>query len=597
MLEGPESIPDAKSVRQELAKILASPQFSSSEQRKRLLSLVVERTLAGQADELKEYTLGVEALGRDPSFDQRLDSIVRVQATHVRRKLREYYHGPGKEDTVLISLPPGTYVPTFKYRSSVPTDFIELPAPTVAVLPCTNLSGQEDWQYFCDGLTEEIIHELAQRSEIRVVARTSAFRFQGHGTDIRDAGPFLGADAIVECSCRRLQNSVVITARLTNAKTGLTSWSEKFSGELTDIMALQEQIAAGIVAAVRQQIVPSPAKDARRTLHDPATYDQYLLARFHAAKRTEEGLRKSIAILEQVVSRDPGFALAHAALAESYLDLSIWRVLPMHDAMEKAVAAAQRALALDDSVPEAHAAIASLTALNDWQWQRAEASFLRAIQLAPSDATTKYRYGVFCLVPMSRFNEAIKETRLAARLDPLSLVISNALALTLYYAGRYDEAEEWSNRALDLAPDLDRARSVKGAILLQQGRLEEAAAVFRKEALEEPSSATLFTRNHALLCAAEARAGDKASAARRIDNLLQNTPEPNLSPFWLAIAHTAIGNVDAAFSCLTNSADAREPWIVTVACEPLAEALRSDPRYSDLVKRMGLGLPTPSLGP
>jgi TolB-like protein/Tfp pilus assembly protein PilF len=588
MLEGPESKPDATAVRKELARILASPQFATSEQRKRLLSLVVERTLAGRTDELKEYTLGVEALGRDPSFDQRLDSIVRVQATHVRRKLREYYHGPGKDDTVLIGLPPGTYVPSFTFKSNVHAELIDLPAPTVAVLPCTNLSGDEEWQYFCDGVTEEIIHELAQRSEIRVVARTSAFRFQGNGADIRDAGSFLGADAVVECSCRRVQDSVVITARLTNPKSGLTSWSEKFSGNLKDILALQEQIAAGIVAAVLQQVVPRTANNGRRTLQDPETYDLYLLARFHAGKRTEEGLRKSIALFEQVVARDPRFALAHAALAESYLDLSIWRVLPMHDAMAMAVAAAQRALALDDSVPEAHAAIGSVTALNDWEWQRAEASFRRAIALAPSHALARYRYSLFCLVPMARFEEAIAETRLAARLDPLSLITNNVLALTLYYAGRYKEAEEWSDRALDLAPELDRARSVKGAILLQQGRLAAAAAVFRQEALEDPTSATLLTRNHALLCTAESRAGDKEGAARRIENLLRNTPEANLSPFWLGIAYSVVGDLDSAFSYLGRSAEAREPWIVSLAAEPLAEALRGDSRYADLAARIGL---------
>jgi TolB-like protein/Tfp pilus assembly protein PilF len=588
MLEGPESKPDATAVRKELARILASPQFATSEQRKRLLSLVVERTLAGRTDELKEYTLGVEALGRDPSFDQRLDSIVRVQATHVRRKLREYYHGPGKDDTVLIGLPPGTYVPSFTFKSNVHAELIDLPAPTVAVLPCTNLSGDEEWQYFCDGVTEEIIHELAQRSEIRVVARTSAFRFQGNGADIRDAGSFLGADAVVECSCRRVQDSVVITARLTNPKSGLTSWSEKFSGNLKDILALQEQIAAGIVAAVLQQVVPRTANNGRRTLQDPETYDLYLLARFHAGKRTEEGLRKSIALFEQVVARDPRFALAHAALAESYLDLSIWRVLPMHDAMAMAVAAARRALALDDSVPEAHAAIGSVTALNDWEWQRAEASFRRAIALAPSHALARYRYSLFCLVPMARFEEAIAETRLAARLDPLSLITNNVLALTLYYAGRYKEAEEWSDRALDLAPELDRARSVKGAILLQQGRLAAAAAVFRQEALEDLSSATLLTRNHALLCTAESRAGDKEGAARRIENLLRNTPEANLSPFWLGIAYSVVGDLDSAFSYLGRSAEAREPWIVSLAAEPLAEALRGDSRYADLTARIGL---------
>ena len=363
-MEGPESKPDAAAVRKELAKILASPQFATSEQRKRLLTLAVERTLAGRTDELKEYTLGVEALGRDrflrsaAGFDcprpgnARPSKAARVLSRTRQGRLASDYS------------PPGTYVPSFDFRSSVHAELMDLPAPTVAVLPCTNLSGEEEWQYFCDGVTEEIIHELAQRSEIRVVARTSAFRFQGHGADIRDAGSFLGANAVVECSCRRVQDSVVITARLTNPKSGLTSWSEKFSGNITDILALQEQIAAGIVAAVLQQVAPRTAKAARRTLQDPETYDLYLRARFHAGKRTEEGLRKSITLFEQVVARDPRFALAHAALAESYLDLSIWRVLPMRDAMTRAAAAAERALALDDSVPEAHAAIGSVTALN-----------------------------------------------------------------------------------------------------------------------------------------------------------------------------------------------------------------------------------------
>jgi TolB-like protein/Tfp pilus assembly protein PilF len=589
MLQGPESIPDEKLVRQELSKILGSPQFAGSDQRKRLLSLAVERTLAGRTDELKEYTLGVEALGRDPSFDQRLDSIVRVQATHVRRKLREYYGGPGKDDTVSIALPAGTYVPTFSYRSNVHAELTDLPAPIVAVLPCTNLSGDEDWQYFCDGVTEEIIHELAQRNEIRVVARTSAFRFQGERSDIREAGPSLGADAIVECSCRRSESSVVITARLTNAKTGLTAWSAKFSGGLEDILALQEQIAAGIVAAVRQQVVPKTTKPGRRTLQATETYDQYLLARFHAAKRTEDGLRKAITLLEQVVNRDPGFALAHAALAESYLDLSIWRALPVQDAMDKAEAAALQALALDESIPEAHVAIASVIALRDWQWVRSEISFQRALELAPSDAMAMYRYSLYCLIPMARSDEAIAETRLAARLDPLSLVSNNVLALVLYYSGQYTEAEEWSNRALDLAPELDRARSVKGAILLQQGRLAEAAAIFRKEALEDPASATLMTRNHALLCAAESRAGDLEGAMRRIETLLRSTAESNLSPFWLAIAYTAVGNLDAAFASLATAASARDPWIVTLSCEPLAKGLHDDPRYKELVSRIGLG--------
>jgi tetratricopeptide (TPR) repeat protein len=189
---------------------------------------------------------------------------------------------------------------------------------------------------------------------------------------------------------------------------------------------------------------------------------------------------------------------------------------------------------------------------------------------------------------MARFEEAIAETRLAARLDPLSLITNNVLALTLYDAGRYKEAEEWSDRALDLAPELDRARSVKGAILLQQGQLAAAAAVFRQEALEDPASATLLTRNHALLCTAESRAGDKDGAARRIEKLLRNTPEANLSPFWLGIAYSAVGDLDSAFSYLGRSAEAREPWIVSLAAEPLAEPLRGDSRYADLAARIGL---------
>jgi TolB-like protein len=385
-------------IRAQLARILGSPVLTGSSRLKRLLSFVVEQTLEGRTGELKEYSLAVQVFQRPASFDPRLDPIVRVQASNLRAKLKEFYSTIGLGDPVLIELPRGTYEPRFTPRlpgqnaaGLQPGASEVLPGlAMVAILPCVDLSPAKDQEHFCDGITEEIIDAMAAIDEVRVVGRTSVFHFKDTIKDVREIGAQLGVQTVLETSLRRDESRIRVTTHLIQVATSFTLWSKTFSFQLTEVFAVQEDIARSIAKALRVNFAESVrARLARRHLMDVETYNLYLLGKFHLNKRGEENLRKSISIFEEILSRHESNALALSGLAEGHLRLAMAGAAAPSVAMIEAASLAHKALSLDSELPEAYATLGSVRALYEWDWISAEREFLHAIGLSPSYASAR----------------------------------------------------------------------------------------------------------------------------------------------------------------------------------------------------------------
>src|SRR5580700_9517767 len=263
---GSEIDPTEEQVRAHLAKILASEMFVRSDRLCRFLNLTVERTLAGEAAQISEYIVGRDVFDRDQRYDPQIDSIVRVEARRLRNKLREYYNGPGTADPVVITFPKGTYVPVFS--TAAPAAGVRITSPdldprTIAVLPFVNLSSEPDQDFFCDGITEEILNALTAVPELNVVARTSVFYFKGANADVREIGDRLGAGTVIEGSVRKAGSQLRICAKAIKASDGLTLWSDTFDRDLADVFAIQDEIARAVAGALRVSLAPSPEGSAR----------------------------------------------------------------------------------------------------------------------------------------------------------------------------------------------------------------------------------------------------------------------------------------------------------------------------------------------
>ena len=384
-------------VREQLAKILASPVVAGSSRLRELLSFIVQRTLEERSDELKEYTLGVQVFRRPPSFDPRLDPIVRVQASNLRAKLKVFYVEAGLEDPVLIEVPKGTYIPRFVLRradknapSGPPNVAHQL--ASVAVLPCADLSPVKDQEYFCDGITEELINALASVEAVRVIGRTSAFRFKGEMKDARDIGALLGVQAVLETSFRRNDNQIRVTAHLTDVATGFALWSKTFNSQLQKVFAVQEEIARSITKALLANFTGNKTGRFKTwRSRNIETYNLYLLARFHLNKRNTANVRRSMSILEQLLSEEASNAYVLSSLAGCHLLLGMAGVAPPSVAMTKAASFAAKALLLDDGLSDAHACLGSVKLCLEWTGSQQHSSETRQPALCANAAKSPGR--------------------------------------------------------------------------------------------------------------------------------------------------------------------------------------------------------------
>ena len=457
--------------------------------------------------------------------------------------------------------------------------------PSVAVLPFTDLSRDQGQEYFCHGLTEEIISALAREPGLRITARTSVFGAGVADRDIRELGDWLGVGALVTGSVRRAGRTLRISARLIDAGTGYHLWSERYDRTGGDALGIQDEIAAAVAGTLRESL----ARKARSRRPDPRTrdpeaHDLYLRGLYYRRKRTREALATACACLRQCVVRDPDYADGHAALAFTHALAGWWLfdVLPPRRAYPIARSAAERALVLDEALPEAHLALAYTRQAFDWDGPGAEVAFARALALDPDDQDILGNYAGH-LVLRGRFDEAIEITREAQRLDPGWIMPPTALGLWNLAARRYDDAIAELRRAADLEPRFFVPAMFLGDCYRFTGRPVEAAEHYDR-------AVRLVGREPMLVGRVAAAAADRGDLrnARELVGELEGLTNRHVLPSIPARAWLAMGELDAAFRCLEQAVDVRDTTLVLLPQWPGYDPARSDPRYERLLERVRL---------
>ncbi len=581
-----------ESVQAQLQRILSSNSFALSERQKRFLSFAVQEVIEGRGTQLKEHRIGVEVLERTASYDPRLDPIVRVQAHLLRSRLQAYYQTEGREDPILIEFPKGTYVPVFRQREA------KVPQPgrtrlrqrspeewrTIAVLPFADLSPEKDQGYFCEGMSDELVSTLAHMEGLRVVFR--APDFQSGGTpDVLGSGRRLGAGTVLTGSVRKAGERIRVTAQLRDVADGCHLWAEIYDREMKDVFAIQNEVSRAIANALRVALVERhEAQFLRRHTKSPEAYNLYLKGRYYQDRwRSGWGLEKTIEYLKQAIAEDPEYARAYAALAESYSLAVFYGILPPRDVMPAARAAATRALELDEGLAAAHTALGVVQSIYDWDWAGAEEQFNRALELEPSNANTLYWHAHY-LELMGRLEEAIAEKRRTCELDPLSVLIRLNSAIALYLNGNYLESIEQSRRTIELDPQFAGGYWGLGLAYERQSNYQEAIQALEKAA--ELSGSSPWVTGALGRC--YALAGRRDEAARLLDELKELSSRRYVSSVSMALIHIGLGENDRAFEGLEEAYMQRDVRLIYLNVNPAYETIRSDPRFQDLVERVGL---------
>jgi TolB-like protein/DNA-binding winged helix-turn-helix (wHTH) protein/Tfp pilus assembly protein PilF len=459
----------------------------------------------------------------------------------------------------------------------------------LAVLPFLNYSGDPGQEYFSDGLTEEMITQLgsADPQRLGVIARTSAMKYKNTQKDVGEIGRELGVDFVLEGSVRRVGDRVRISAQLIQVRDQTHLWAESYERDAHDTLALESDVANAIAGQVERRL-PAPHPLARRTNVrpvNPEAYDLYLKGRFYWNQRTEEGFTQAIESFKQAIEKDSNYAQAYAGLADAYSLLgSMANVeIPRKEAMPLARTAALKALEIDETLAEAHTSLAFVRMHYDWDWPAAEKEFQRAIALNP-DYATAHQWHAFNLMAMGRTEDSLAEVRRALELDPLSLIINTDLAELLYCARRYDQAIRQGGKVIEMDPGFALARAFMGLSYLQIKQYPQAIAEFQEGARVSGNTVDLLS----CLAVAYALAGRAAEAREILRQMEKMSTQRFDMPVYLFRVHAALGEKDQGFSWLQKAYQDRDGSLILLQADPGNDPLRSDPRFQDLTRRMGL---------
>jgi TolB-like protein/Tfp pilus assembly protein PilF len=459
----------------------------------------------------------------------------------------------------------------------------ELPAKSIAVLPFDNLSRDPDNAFFAEGVQDEILTRLAKVADLKVIARTSTQKFKSSPENLPDIAKQLGALNILEGSVQKVNDQVRVNVQLINALTNAHLWAEIYDRKLSDIFAVQSDIAKTVADTLQAKLTGSEKQMmAAQPTNDTTAYELYHKGRSLWGKRTGDNIPKAIAYYEQAIARDPNYALAYAGLAKAYILLPFYTGADRLDAGSKAKEAALKALRLDPNLAEAHAALGKILFFREIDLAGANREYKRAIELNPNDADAHHWFGNDTLPALGQFEEAIAEGKRAIELDPLSTVINVDLGETFYYAHRYDEADKQMRKGLEIDPTSFYAHFNFGIVLQLKGDLSGAIAEYEKakQLGDNPYVS--------MLCAqAKAHAGNKDAALRMLSDLDKMSQQREVVGYLRTLLYLSLNNKDEALRWLEEDFKERDGSnICWIKVDPLLDSLHGDPRFEALVQKV-----------
>ena len=605
---------NADAVRAAVEAVVSSAGFKNSDRMVRFLRVIAEKALSGEVGGLKEYTLGVEVFDRDQNFDPKNDTIVRVEARRLRRKLEEYYQGAGAQDSLRIEMPAPGYAPvfvevpalapvlsaapeaataqrswiTFPLMAATLLVLIGLTAwwwmtpargglTSVAVLPFANMSGDPSQEYFSDGFTEELIDRLTGVPNLRVAARTSSFQFKGRAFDVREIARRLNVDAVVEGSLRREKDTVRITAQLIRASDGYHVWSRTWDRQGKSVLEVETEVASAIAESYRSTLRPAHAAAPSLEAHD-----LYLIGRSHWHTLEPPELFKAIAHFEQAIAIAPNYAMAYSGLSEAYSYLIDMDIAPTRELAPKARAAAEKALALDPTLAEAHTSLGLVKMDAEWDFPGAAESFQRAFQLKPSFAYGIHWYAHY-LENVGRVDEGCAEMQRASALDPLDRMYQMDISMCRYKQLRFADALTQLSRARQLDPQWPMADL--GECVIAIGRKDGPAALAAGRRTETAMGAAPIVM--VLLAQSEALAGNREGARTQLARLQTAAHREYVPAYAMSLAHYSTGDIMQGYTWLRRAWDDRNGTLVWLGYTPIFDPARRDPRAARLLKHVG----------
>jgi eukaryotic-like serine/threonine-protein kinase len=449
---------------------------------------------------------------------------------------------------------------------------------SIAVLPLENLSRDPEQDYFADGMTDALIIDLSKISSLRIISRTSAMHYKGSNKTLPEIAKELNVDGIVEGSVTRSANRVRITAQLIQAHTDQHLWAETYERDLRDILVLQSDVAQAIASEIKIKVTPQEQIQLRRTRQvDPEAYQLCLKGRYYWNKRSEEGFHRAIEYFREALEKDPNYALAYAGLADCYNLLAAFGYVPPKDAYPQGKAAATKALELDEELAEAHASLARNKIAFDWDWSGARREFERALELNPNYGTAHYWYSYYYFA-VGRLDAAAREMKRAVELDPLSLNINAEMGRVLLYQRQYDAAIEQERKTLEMDPTFDGAHGILGEAYLQEARYGDAVTEAQK----------LASWSGFVLARAYLKSGNMGKAQKITEDLRELSKTRHVSAYEMALAYIGLDDKQRAFDWLQKAYEDGSLRPDFMRVDPAYDNLRSDLRFQDLLRRVGL---------